>query len=355
RHPGWLHSLDGLWISLLAIVFFLWYGSYWWYAPAHMQGAYFHPRMVTIRLIYWFGLLGLTLALNQIDSTFGNLMWVVFGTSLGMLRLPWNFALGLIPIGFILAWWNIFPHANTLAGWLDFLGSLLSFVAYAAITVMFSFLVQQRFQREAIFHQLETAHEQLRQAHTQLEDSAEHERELAVLRERERLSREMHDTLGHALVLTTVKLEAVRRLMDVDPPRADHEIGVTQDIVRQAMGELRATLATLHDPATAGCDPFTVSLERHAREIGERTGMVITCDIASEAAQWPKETQTALLRIGAEAMNNIEHHAQAHHMTLTIADDGVQGLLRVADDGVGLPALPVTRQGEVTSPAGHLG
>ena len=117
-------------------------------------------------------------------------------------------------------------------------------------------LLRGRFQRERMFLELQQSHHELEEAHRQLEQAAEHERELAVLRERGRLARDMHDTLGHSLALMTVKLEAAQRLRAVNPDRADHEVAATQAIARDALAELRTAIADLRDarqrPRTSG-------------------------------------------------------------------------------------------------------
>ena len=67
--------------------------------------------------------------------------------------------------------------------------------------------------------------------------------------ERNRMAREMHDILGHALVLVSVKLEAAQRLQAVDQERANQEFNAVKDLVRQSMCDLRKSLADLRSPA----------------------------------------------------------------------------------------------------------
>ncbi len=91
----------------------------------------------------------------------------------------------------------------------------MGLAVYCAVIYLPLALLRGRFQREWTFHQLEQSHRDLEEAHRQLEEAAVHERELAVLRERGRLARDMHDTLGHSLALMAVKLEAAQRLRAV--------------------------------------------------------------------------------------------------------------------------------------------
>jgi signal transduction histidine kinase len=160
-------------------------------------------------------------------------------------------------------------------------------------------------------------------------------RVLAVLRERGRLARDLHDTLGHTLVLVAVKLEAARRLREVDAARADCELAATQEIVRQAMADFRASLDALRAPSQ-GCEPLALALARRAREAGQRAGWRVIFDVSPEMGGLNDRVHEALLRVGGEALTNAERHAGARTLRLTLQpapDDTV--LLRVADDGVG--------------------
>ena len=94
-----------------------------------------------------------------------------------------------------------------------------------------------------------------------MEEALAKEKEVAVLRERNRMAREMHDVLGHALVLVAVKIEAAQRLQAVDPVRATAELDATKELVRQSMTDLRVSLADLRSPALEADDqPLTQAL-----------------------------------------------------------------------------------------------
>src|SRR5207244_151522 len=80
---------------------------------------------------------------------------------------------------------------------------------------------------------------ELQAAQRALEAARQRDTELAALRERERLARDLHDSLGHALVALSVQLEAVQRLYTVDPARASAQVDAMKDLTRASMAELR--------------------------------------------------------------------------------------------------------------------
>src|SRR5258708_27277465 len=96
-------------------------------------------------------------------------------------------------------------------------------------------LIGERFERNQLILQLSRANTELEEAHRRLSESAVQEQELAGLRERTRLAGEMHDTLGHALVLISIKLQAAQRLRQRAPHRSDRELVSTKQIVRTSM------------------------------------------------------------------------------------------------------------------------
>src|SRR5207302_722875 len=91
---------------------------------------------------------------------------------------------------------------------------------------------------ESAHAELKTAHEQLASAHRQLEEYAVEVEDLTLIAERQRLARELHDTLAQGLVGLTMQLETADALLTEEHPRQ------AQEIVQQAMHRARATLAT---------------------------------------------------------------------------------------------------------------
>lgn len=365
--PHVAYSVRGGALVLLSVgyaTWMIWTNLYSW--QARRCRPYLAPAV-------WLVTFALTLVLFALSPLMGWLCYPVFGMAFAMFDLAWAIpaalaAYVLIPITILLNGYAPLSAARDLTFWGGF---ALAFPIYAAMCYVPAKSMRERIRREANMAEMERMHRELEAAHAQLAASAEHERELAVLRERGRLARDMHDTLGHTLVLATVKLEAARRLRAVDAQRADHELDATQQILRDAMSELRATLAALRMPI-APDEGIGEVLGRAAREAGQRAGWQVTCDVASDPGPLDERTREALLRIGLEALTNAERHAHAHHVALALARDADERAvtLRVTDDGVGLDvyvaANGASGANEVTgsiadgatsgqSPAGHYG
>jgi two-component system sensor histidine kinase DesK len=161
----------------------------------------------------------------------------------------------------------------------------------------------------------------------------------------------MHDTLGHSLALIAVKLEAAQRLRSVDADRAEHEIAATKMIARESLAQLRATIADLRAPLLVH-QPLGEALAQAAHEAAARAGWQVRCEASGEIGTLSDLAHEALLRVGMEALANAERHAHARTLTLYIAREGREGVVRVADDGVGILATnpPVPASAPALSP-----
>ena len=171
----------------------------------------------------------------------------------------------------------------------------------------------------------------LRAAHAELQRRASAMEEVAMLRERTRLSRELHDTLGHALSAITVQLEAVRRLLPTDSAMAERVLGETQVAARGAMRDLRLHLSALRDPP-APVD-LADALRQLCAEAATRNGWDATIEL--EPVEHGDAQRRVLLQVAREALQNCERHAQAGSLHVRLVGGPSQVSLTIQDDGRG--------------------
>jgi signal transduction histidine kinase len=216
-------------------------------------------------------------------------------------------------------------------------GDLLGLVALLAVVYSLMTALKGRAARDRLIVELQDAQRQLRAA-------AARDVELAALRERNRLAREMHDSIGHALVLIAVKIEAAQRLQSVDPHRAEAQWEETKGLVRGTMGELRASLAGLRVPALED-GGFTAALRDLAAATERDRDLRVSVEIAEGADCLPGPVADVLYRVTQESLANVARHARARHAGVRLSMTERDVTLDVDDDGVGLDATNANAAG----------
>ena len=179
--------------------------------------------------------------------------------------------------------------------------------------------------------------EELQAAHEKMQEYAGRIEELAVVEERSRLAREMHDTLGHRLTVAAVQLEGAQRLIESDPDRAARMVSTVREQVREALVELRQTVAALRAPVEADLS-LPHALARLAAHFEQATGITIhqVLPRTEELPDLPATHRLAVYRAAQEALTNVQRHAEAGQVWLVLACDGSAVTLLVGDDGKGL-------------------
>jgi len=205
----------------------------------------------------------------------------------------------------------------------------LEWISIVALLVFFNQLIHTSQDRGRLIAKLEAAKKELEAAQAR-------EAELAVLRERERLARDLHDSLGHALVALTVQLEAVQRLYRVDPERAAAQMDALKTLTRSSMDTLRRSIAGLRAQDFDDCD-LRSALQSLCVDFGQRTGLTVTCALDEETPAFSSVLVETVWRVVQEALTNVEKHAQADRVAVCLGYEARAVVVRIADNGIGLP------------------
>jgi signal transduction histidine kinase len=155
--------------------------------------------------------------------------------------------------------------------------------------------------------------------------------------ERQRLSREMHDSVGQALSAIKLKLELATR---ADEQKTKTVVAQTKDLVDQTIDEVRAICRSLTPPALKEFGPIT-AIRRLAEDAAQNTGLKLIFTVSGTLNNPALKSGTYLYRIAQEAVNNIVKHAEAKTMEISIHIN-VENLEFICrDDGKGFDTTSV--------------
>jgi signal transduction histidine kinase len=207
---------------------------------------------------------------------------------------------------------------------------ILLVVWAAAVIPVFASLKQAAARRhvEGLYAELRAAHEELAALHQRA-------REAAVAEERNRLAREIHDTLAHYLTVVNVQLEAAEKLASNQPARSLESVGRARRLTLQCLQEVRRSVGALR---AASIEDLALprALAQLTREFAESTGIDVSLDLGDTVTvRLSPETSQALYRTVQEGLTNVQRHAHASRAQVTLTAPNGAVTLRVEDNGVG--------------------
>jgi signal transduction histidine kinase len=170
----------------------------------------------------------------------------------------------------------------------------------------------------------------------------ERSRELSIVEERNRLARELHDSVTQKLFGVTLTAEAAATVIDRDTTEAKTQIRRLQQLAREAMEELRSLIFELRPPAVE-TEGLATALRKHIDVLQRVHGHTVTLRLDEDSP--PRGDGDAdVLRIAQEALQNALRHARADHVDVRLHAENGHLRLAVTDDGVGFdPADPALR------------
>jgi signal transduction histidine kinase len=162
--------------------------------------------------------------------------------------------------------------------------------------------------------------------------------ERAVIGERVRIARELHDVVAHHVSVMGIQASACRRMLDKDLDRARTALTAVEDSARTAVDELRRMLGALRDTGGAGeHPPAGATLDRVGELLvrAREAGLTATCNVYGDPVPLPGSVSQAAYRIIQEAVTNTLKHAHATTLDVRVRYLADELEIDVADDGRG--------------------
>jgi signal transduction histidine kinase len=200
-------------------------------------------------------------------------------------------------------------------------------VVSTGLACAFAFVLAALHQRE------QKARAELAEANGRLRELSAQAEELATMRERTRLARDIHDGLGHHLTVVGMQVQAARALLSSDPARAEGLLSQAEDQTRQALTSVRESVAALREARAA---PRLSDQLRTLAAASGPAGLSTSVEVEGAERRLDADVQEALYRTAQEGLTNIHKHANAHAAALRLAYRPNSVSLEVRDDGRGL-------------------
>ena len=240
------------------------------------------------------------------------------GQSALLLPLP-----GMVPVCFLIYVTLVMPFL-TRGRWVDAIALALIYGTGIVFVVVFTRVAAS--ERKA-----RTA---LAEANQLLRDHAAQVEELATTKERNRLAREIHDSLGHYLTVVNVQIGAAQAILDQDHQRARDHLSNAQALTQEGLAEVRHSVAALRaSPTESG--PLPEALAKLAEQ-WNAAGLRANFAVAGTIRPLTPQANLTLYRAAQEALTNVGKHAHATSVDLHLDYcDGDSVHLSVKDNGVG--------------------
>ncbi len=174
-------------------------------------------------------------------------------------------------------------------------------------------------------------------------------RQAAILEERNRLAREIHDSLAQGLTGIIVQLEAMERLAQRRPDQALQSLQRAKDLARHSLQEARRSVWGLRPRALEDLS-LDEALNRFVENMCGDGGPRVTFGVTGPKRALSPDVELNLFRIAQEALSNVQRHAHARSAQVQLDYEGSQVRLVVKDDGIG---LPVTDFAELSGDRDH--
>jgi signal transduction histidine kinase len=222
-------------------------------------------------------------------------------------------------------------YAAPVRGALAAIKSGLSSVNVVLFALYLVMLVQNKHREkeriQSLNEQLESANEQLRLYAAEAERTAE-------TRERNRLAREIHDTLGHTLTGLAAGMDACMVLIDVAPQKAREQLEKLRDVAKHGLKDVRRSVKKLR-PDDLERLPLREALTHMVKEYADTTSMEVKLSIEGWPEAMRQDVEEVIYRIVQEGLTNANRHGHATKAAVNFRLDEGRLKIKIADNGQG--------------------
>lgn len=274
-----------------------------------------------------------------VDFIFGSILYINYD---GLL-LPY-FIIGIIDSFFLLE--NIGKYILSSLGLLIFLytgkelpiNELLSYIIVIITLGLISCIIKKEQNRtlkaEDLYHRLRKSEDNLIKTNRELEAYADSIKELSILKERNRISREIHDSVGHSLSTIIIQLGAIEKIAKDDGETASLMASNLRDFTKNGLEEIRKALRELKPKEFKEYEAL-LAIERLIKDFSKLTGIDVKLGFSKNKWQLDEESSLVLYRVVQEFLSNSARHGKATRISIFMHFNDKDLIVTMQDNGVG--------------------
>ena len=225
----------------------------------------------------------------------------------------------------------LYPYTAQSASLFQGTASALSTSVLILFLVYILFLIQDQMLESA---QMRRINDELRTLNHQLEEMADVREKMGETRERNRLAREIHDTLGHTLTGLSTGIDAAKTLLQRDPDMAIKQLDILSATAREGLKDVRRSVRKLRPDALEN-HTLKGALETMIEEFMRSSGVKVSYVCHLDSLDFQPDEEDTIYRIVQECMTNSVRHGHASRIYISFGKDQHSLILIIEDDGKG--------------------
>ena len=255
--------------------------------------------------------------------------WLTIPLSLLLIISNYDFFSTLFPLVNADAYFEVYTSTTRglLQVGINFLDiiNLLFFIFFLMIYIANEVQENERMTQELIM---------VHQVNHELENYAAVSEKIAEDKERKRLAREIHDTLGHALTGIAAGVDACIAMIDINPEATKKQLMVISKVVRQGIVDVRNSLNKLR-PGALEQHGFKGAIENMIEEFTSVSDLTISLDYRLDKVDFENTKEDILFRVIQESVTNAVRHGDATHIDISLYIEDNSLYLKIQDNGQG--------------------
>ena len=255
--------------------------------------------------------------------------WLTIPLSLLLIISNYDFFYTLFPLVNADAYFEVYTSTTRglLQVGINFLDiiNLLFFILFLMIYIANEVQENERMTQELIM---------VHQVNHELENYAAVSEKIAEDKERKRLAREIHDTLGHALTGIAAGVDACIAMIDINPEATKKQLMVISKVVRQGIVDVRNSLNKLR-PGALEQHGFKGAIENMIEEFTSVSDLTISLDYRLDKVDFENTKEDILFRVIQESVTNAVRHGDATHIDISLYIEDNSLYLKIQDNGQG--------------------